>query len=118
VKLPGGTGLEGALCPPPRPLSILPGRATAKDKRKGGIGLGLFSKQGGLKNLLSPRAMSGAVVAVIVDEELKVLHVAEEARRLDHLESFRHGGLFCHLHHKAHEVSYIVWLAHLHASMT
>ena len=62
--------------------------------------------------------MSGAVVAVIVDEKLEILHVAEEAWRLDHLQTLLHGGLLCHLHHKAHEVSYIVWLAHLHTSMT
>ena len=61
--------------------------------------------------------MSSAVVAVVVDEELKILHMAEKARGFDHLEPFRHGGLLCHLHHKAHEVSYIVWLAHPHTSM-
>ena len=62
--------------------------------------------------------MSGAVVAMVVDEKLEILHVAEETRGFDHLEPLRHGGLLCHLHHKPHEVSYIVWLAHLHASMT
>ena len=62
--------------------------------------------------------MSGAVVAVIMDKELKILHVAEEARGFDHFQSFRRRGLLCHLHHKPHKVSHIVWLAHSYASMT
>ena len=62
--------------------------------------------------------MSSAVVAVIVDEKLEILHMAEKARGFDHLQTLLRGGLLCHLHHKPHEVSHIVWLAHLHTSMT
>jgi hypothetical protein len=62
--------------------------------------------------------MSRAVVTVIVDEKLEVLHMAEEARRLDHLQAFLHGGLLCHLHHEPHEVSHIIGLAHSHTAMT
>jgi hypothetical protein len=53
-----------------------------------------------------------------MDKKLKILHVAEEARSFDHLKPLRHGGLLCHLHHKPHEISYIVWLAHSNTSMT
>ena len=61
--------------------------------------------------------MSCAIIAVVVDEKLEILHVAEKARGFDHLQALLHGGLLCHLHHKPHEVSYIVWLAHPHTSM-
>jgi hypothetical protein len=44
--------------------------------------------------------------------------VAEKTRGFDHLDPLRHRGFLCHLHHKPHEVPYIVWLAYLHASMT
>jgi hypothetical protein len=67
---------------------------------------------------LSAWAVAGAIVAVIMDKGLKVLHVAEEPWGLDHLQTLFHGGLLCHLHHKPHKVSYVVWLAHLHTSMT
>jgi hypothetical protein len=68
--------------------------------------------------LLSPWAVAGAVVAVVVDEKLEILHVAEEAWGFDHLQPLLHGGLLCHLHHEPHEVSHIVWLAHSHTPMT
>jgi hypothetical protein len=52
--------------------------------------------------------MPRAIVAVIMDEALKVLHVAEETWGLDHLQALLHGGLLSHLHHKPHEISHIV----------
>jgi hypothetical protein len=53
-----------------------------------------------------------------MDEKLKVLHVAEEAWGFDHLDPLCHRVLLCHLHHKPHKVSHIVWLAHPHTSVT
>ena len=62
--------------------------------------------------------MAGAVIAVVVEEKLEIWHVAEKTRGLDHLQTLLHGGLLCHLHHEAHEVSHIIRLAHFHTSMT
>ncbi len=62
--------------------------------------------------------MSGAVVAVVVDEKLEILHVAEEARGLDHLQTLLHGRFPRHLHQKPHEVSYVIGLAYSHTPMT
>ncbi len=62
--------------------------------------------------------MSRAVIAMIVDEKLKVLHVAEKTQRLDHLQSLLLGRFLCHLDHEPHEVSHIIGLTHPHAAMT
>ncbi len=62
--------------------------------------------------------MSRAVITMIVDEELEVLHVAEKTRGLDHLQTLLHGGLLRHLYHEPHEVSHIIGLAHSHTAMT
>ena len=62
--------------------------------------------------------MPCAIVAMIMYEKLEILHVTEEARGLDHLQALLRRGLLCHLDHKPHEVSHIVWLAHPHTSVT
>ena len=61
-----------------------------------------LSGQRGRKNLRISRTMAGAVVAVVVDEKLEVLHVAKKTWGLDHLQTLLQGGLFYHLLHKPH----------------
>jgi len=63
---------------------------------KGGI-LNVISQGMFWKILLSPRAMAGAVLAMIMNKKLEILHMVEESRRFDHLQSLLHGGLLCHL---------------------
>ena len=41
--------------------------------------------------------MAGAVLAMIMNKKLEILHMVEESRRFDHLQSLLHGGLLCHL---------------------
>jgi hypothetical protein len=70
------------------------------------------------KSLRGSWAMAGAVVAMIMDEELEILHVAKETWRLDHLKTLLHGRFSRHLHHEPHKISHIVWLAHPHTPVT
>jgi hypothetical protein len=54
---------------------------------------------------------------MVLDEKLQILHVAEEARRLHHLQPLLHGRFSCHINQKPHKVSHIIRLAHLHTAM-
>jgi len=43
-------------------------------------------------------AVSKAIIAVVVDKRLEILHMAEEAWGFDHLQPLLHGRLSCHFH--------------------
>lgn len=53
-----------------------------------------------------PWTIVGAVIAVVVDKKLEILHVAEKTERLDHLQLIFPGGSFRHLNKKPHKVSH------------
>jgi len=53
-----------------------------------------------------------------MDKKLEILHVAEEAGRLDHFQPLLRRRFSRHINQIPHKVSHIIRLAHLHTAMT